>query len=246
MPESTHELVSLRPIVAADIPVWYSYLSDPVVYEHTSWNLQSADALAHYVWSSTVSEPSTLVRFAIAHRSTDQLAGTIGFHTVSHEKPQCRDRLRSCADTLGQGHRHPCLRSAHKLGTCKRWPHPRASHRAHFERTLRSCGPSPRHGTHQVARSASSRVQRPRDPRIASCRLRDLKRGYLRCTGHARSRGRRHRRPASTGRASGRDRMRRLRRSTARVADARPSSAWSSTTCAARGPRSRPLAPGAR
>ena len=83
MPESTHELVSLRPLRAADLPVWYGYLSDPVVYEHTSWNLQSIDELAPYVWSPAVSEPSNLLRFAIADRATDQLLGTAGFHTVS-------------------------------------------------------------------------------------------------------------------------------------------------------------------
>ena len=41
--------MDLRPIVATDIPVWYGYLTDPAVYEHTSWNVQSPEDLADYV-----------------------------------------------------------------------------------------------------------------------------------------------------------------------------------------------------
>ena len=37
LPEANHELVALRPIVEADLPVWYAYLSKPAVFEHTSW-----------------------------------------------------------------------------------------------------------------------------------------------------------------------------------------------------------------
>jgi len=75
--------VDLRPIVAADIPVWFSYLTDPVVYEHTSWNVQSPQDLADYVWSNSTREPASLTRFAIALRATDQFVGTAGFHTVA-------------------------------------------------------------------------------------------------------------------------------------------------------------------
>lgn len=82
LPRSDHELVTLRPIVATDIPVWYEYLSKPAVYEHTSWNLCSRDELSSYVWITEAFTPSSLLRFAIALRSTDQLIGTVGFHTV--------------------------------------------------------------------------------------------------------------------------------------------------------------------
>ena len=83
LPQSGHALVDLRPIVAADIPVWFSYLTDPVVYEHTSWNVQSPQDLADYVWSNSTREPASLTRFAIALRATDQFVGTAGFHTVA-------------------------------------------------------------------------------------------------------------------------------------------------------------------
>jgi ribosomal-protein-alanine N-acetyltransferase len=83
LPESSHALVSLRPIVEADLPVWYAYLSTPAVFEHTSWNLSSASDLSPYVWSPQAIAESSLLRLAIALRSTGELVGTAGFHTVS-------------------------------------------------------------------------------------------------------------------------------------------------------------------
>ena len=83
LPESDHELATLRPLTPADIPQWYEYLTMPVVFEHTSWNLQSPSELGHYATLSTAA--SALLRLAIAERSTDRLIGTIGFHTVSPE-----------------------------------------------------------------------------------------------------------------------------------------------------------------
>jgi len=83
LPQSGHELVTLRPITPADIPQWYEYLAMPVVFEHTSWNVQSPSDLEHYAAQSD--QPSALLRLAIAERSSNQLVGTIGFHTVSPE-----------------------------------------------------------------------------------------------------------------------------------------------------------------
>ena len=81
LPVSEHELVKLRPLVPADIPQWYQYLTQPVVFEHTSWNVQSLADLEPYAAQTQL--PSSLLRLAIADRSTDELVGTIGFHTVS-------------------------------------------------------------------------------------------------------------------------------------------------------------------
>src|SRR5436190_23482947 len=83
LPKAKHELVSLRPIVVADLPVWYAYLATPAVFEHTSWNLASASELAPYVWAPEAFTESSLLRLAIALRSTGELVGTAGFHTVS-------------------------------------------------------------------------------------------------------------------------------------------------------------------
>ena len=83
LPQSDHALVELRPIVAADVPVWFGYLTDRVVYEHTSWNVQSPEELTDYVWSDSTREPASLTRFAIALRATNEFIGTAGFHSVA-------------------------------------------------------------------------------------------------------------------------------------------------------------------
>ena len=83
LPESDHPLVALRPIESADLPQWLDYLSLPAVYEHTSWNHPNLADLAPYVWQEATHTPSSLLRLAVAMRSNNQLAGTIGFHTVS-------------------------------------------------------------------------------------------------------------------------------------------------------------------
>ena len=83
LPEANHDLVALRPIVESDLPVWYAYLSTPAVFEHTSWNVSSAAELSPYVWSPEASTDSSLLRLAIALRSTGELLGTAGFHTIS-------------------------------------------------------------------------------------------------------------------------------------------------------------------
>jgi [ribosomal protein S5]-alanine N-acetyltransferase len=83
LPTLEHELVALRPLTPADIPHWYEYLAMPVVFEHTSWNVKSAEELQHYATQSDIA--SALLRLGIVDRSSNQLVGTIGFHTVSPE-----------------------------------------------------------------------------------------------------------------------------------------------------------------
>lgn len=87
LPELTHELVSLRPIAEADLPTWFAYLAVPSVVEHTSWNLAAFTELSGYVWNPSAITESSLLRLAIALRSTGELVGTAGFHTV---QPQNR------------------------------------------------------------------------------------------------------------------------------------------------------------
>lgn len=82
LPESPLELVALRPINAGDLPAWFGYLSQPAVFEHTSWDVKSPADLSHYA-SGEAPTPSSLLRLAIALRSTNELVGTAGFHTVS-------------------------------------------------------------------------------------------------------------------------------------------------------------------
>jgi [ribosomal protein S5]-alanine N-acetyltransferase len=83
LPELKHEVVCLRALEASDIEEWYDYLSLPVVFEHTSWNVKAASELAQNAWSAQELSASSPVRFAIALKSDNRLVGTAGFHTVS-------------------------------------------------------------------------------------------------------------------------------------------------------------------
>lgn len=83
LPESRHPLVLIRALGRDDVPAWYGYLSMPVVFEHTSWNVRAAEDLLPYVEADDAAEPSSPVRFAIAANGTGELVGTAGFHTVS-------------------------------------------------------------------------------------------------------------------------------------------------------------------
>jgi ribosomal-protein-alanine N-acetyltransferase len=83
LPLSPIAHAGLRHLTPADIPAWYAYLSLPTVFEHTSWNLGSPDALADYVWDPMQNTPDRLLRLAVVRPEDDLLVGTIGFHTVS-------------------------------------------------------------------------------------------------------------------------------------------------------------------
>jgi len=85
LPESDHSLVSLRPIVAADLPVWFGYLSLPAVHEHMSWKPLAPSQLAHYDSAQAEHTPASVFRLAIAERAGNRMVGSIGFHTVSPE-----------------------------------------------------------------------------------------------------------------------------------------------------------------
>ena len=83
LPVSSHPDVLLRALEPADVPRWFAYLSQHKVFEHTSWDLRSADDLMRYADAVAARQPDTLVRFAIACRATNALIGTAGFHSVS-------------------------------------------------------------------------------------------------------------------------------------------------------------------
>ena len=83
LPNLKHDLVGLRPLEAGDINDWYDYLRLPLVYDHTSWNVQAASELSPFAWSTQEHLASSPLRFAIACKSNNQLIGTAGFHTVS-------------------------------------------------------------------------------------------------------------------------------------------------------------------
>ena len=103
LPQSTHELVSLRPIAEADLPVWYAYLSRPEVFEHTSWNLSTPAELSSYVWTPGANTESSLLRLAIALRSTGELVGTAGFHSVQPANRSAEIAYDLSPKTWGKG-----------------------------------------------------------------------------------------------------------------------------------------------
>lgn len=73
----------LRPIQLADVSAWYTYLSIPEVTEHTSWNLSSEKDLEQLVKTHLENGPESPIRFAILDKLSNQLIGTIGFHSLS-------------------------------------------------------------------------------------------------------------------------------------------------------------------
>ncbi len=81
LPRVDHPLVSLRPLRGDDLTPWYRILSEPRVFEHTSWNLAGAADLRPYLEDPRA--PDSRVRWALALRSDDRLIGSAGFHTVS-------------------------------------------------------------------------------------------------------------------------------------------------------------------
>jgi ribosomal-protein-alanine N-acetyltransferase len=82
-PQSGYPGLSLRQLERSDLPSWYAYLSNPDVVRHTSWNLQSESDLLPMFDALDSELPSSIRRLAIICDRTDDLIGTIGFHTVS-------------------------------------------------------------------------------------------------------------------------------------------------------------------
>lgn len=83
-PSSGHPAVVLRQLERSDADNWYSYLSLPEVFQHTSWNLDSVRDLSRLfdLFDSTSGDSDR--RLAIVDRLDDRLIGTIGFHTISN------------------------------------------------------------------------------------------------------------------------------------------------------------------
>lgn len=73
----------LRPITPQDLPHWYAYLCLPGSLEHSSWQLQSVHDLQQFVQVQDWSQSTAQIKLVIASKETDELCGTIGFHTIS-------------------------------------------------------------------------------------------------------------------------------------------------------------------
>jgi ribosomal-protein-alanine N-acetyltransferase len=103
-PQLEHELVLLRPITAADIEPWFKYLSQPNVYEHTSWDVQEPSELNQYTWVPEEFTASSQIRFAVSLRSNNELIGTAGFHTVSPQNASAEIAYDIAPNYWGRGH----------------------------------------------------------------------------------------------------------------------------------------------
>lgn len=82
-PNSGHPAVVLRQLERSDAGDWYAYLALPEVFQHTSWNLDSAKDLSRLFDLFDSPSADSERRLAIVDKRHDRLIGTIGFHTVS-------------------------------------------------------------------------------------------------------------------------------------------------------------------
>ncbi len=83
LPVLAHAQFKLRPLAQHDLGQWSEYLNMPSVYEHTSWNHPTESDLEHYLGNESKSDPSSLLRLAIATKAENLLVETSGVHTVS-------------------------------------------------------------------------------------------------------------------------------------------------------------------
>lgn len=82
-PPSPRDGIVLRQLERTDLDAWFSYLQIPEVVEHTSWNLHSRDDLLPLFLGYESNTATSPRRLAIVDQGSAELAGTIGFHTIS-------------------------------------------------------------------------------------------------------------------------------------------------------------------
>jgi [ribosomal protein S5]-alanine N-acetyltransferase len=102
-PDFAHPLAMLRELRADDLERWFAILSQPIVYEHTSWNVSTPADLRHYVDGQAAPTPSSAVRFAIVRRDGGELIGSAGFHTVSSQNRTAELAYDLAPEVWGQG-----------------------------------------------------------------------------------------------------------------------------------------------
>ncbi|MDN2713362.1 GNAT family protein [Janthinobacterium sp. SUN120] len=103
LPASGHPLVTLRPLECSDAPAWYAYLADPVVVEHTSWNLQCADDLQANFDDYASAQPSSSLRLAVVLHDGGRLVGTVGFNAISPQHGTAEIAYDLAPAVWGQG-----------------------------------------------------------------------------------------------------------------------------------------------
>lgn len=83
LPLTDHPLVTLRQLERDDARAWYAYLADPVVVEHTSWDLRGIDDLQSNFDAYEAGDPASPMRMAVVLRDGGRLVGSIGLNAIS-------------------------------------------------------------------------------------------------------------------------------------------------------------------
>jgi ribosomal-protein-alanine N-acetyltransferase len=103
LPSCTHPLVTLRHLERSDAPAWYAYLADPVVVEHTSWDLRCIDDLQANFDDYASFHPASSIRLAVVLREGGQLVGTIGLNAISPQHRTAEIAYDLAPAVWGQG-----------------------------------------------------------------------------------------------------------------------------------------------
>lgn len=83
IPPSPLAGITFRNLQHSDAQDWFTYLSRPEVFEHTSWDLSSVADLTPLLDCYTSDMPGSACRLAIVDEAHGALIGTVGFHTIS-------------------------------------------------------------------------------------------------------------------------------------------------------------------
>ena len=73
----------LRPLHIKDAATWASYLNLPEVFQHTSWNQPSVSELEYLIRSYNQAHDESPLRLGIYQQGSQELCGTVGFHSIS-------------------------------------------------------------------------------------------------------------------------------------------------------------------
>jgi len=83
-PHLSRKDVYIRPLHAADAAPWFHYLTDPRVFELTSYDIRSVEEVSATIDDYIArGQANQLTRWAIASVHDDGLIGTCGFHSSS-------------------------------------------------------------------------------------------------------------------------------------------------------------------
>ena len=73
----------LRPLHIKDAATWASYINLPEVFQHTSWNQPSVSELEYLIRSYNQVHAESPLRLGIYQQGSQELCGTVGFHSIS-------------------------------------------------------------------------------------------------------------------------------------------------------------------